>query len=100
MRHYLCDDHEGEESGECEHHARVLGAGAAAAEEAEDEDDGAQDDEEDGGVDVGVVKVVQVVGHLKFGPLIRLCDTCMSRNYSDRILENMHITRSMPIRDI
>ena len=62
---YLCDDHEGEEGGEGEHHAGVLRAGAAAAEESEDEDDGAQDDEEDGGVDVGVVEVVQVVGHLK-----------------------------------
>ena len=64
---YLCDDDEGEEGGEGEHHAGVLGAGAAAAEEAEDEDDGAQHDEEDGGVDVGVVEVVQVVGHLKHG---------------------------------
>ena len=63
--YYLCNDHEGEEGGEGEHHAGVFRAGAAAAEESEDEDDGAQDDEEDGGVDVGVVEVVQVVRHLK-----------------------------------
>ena len=67
---YLCDNHDGEESCKGEHHAGILGACPTAAEKAKDENNGAQNYEEYRGIHVRVVKVVQVVSHLKIWDIL------------------------------
>ena len=67
---YLCDNHDGEESSEGEHHAGVLCACTTTAEEAKDENNGTQNYEEHRDIGVRVGKVVQVVAHLQIWDIL------------------------------